>query len=65
MMIHAIKSALSGLSAYSTTISVNASNIANAGTEGFKKKSRNPLLGGTSGISGADGAGRNSRAGVL
>lgn len=37
MMIPAIKSALSGLSAYSTTISVNASNIANAGTEGFKK----------------------------
>ena len=37
MMIPAIQSALSGLSAYSAKISSNASNIANAGTEGFKK----------------------------
>jgi len=37
MMIPAMQSALSGLSAYSAKISSNANNIANAGTEGFKK----------------------------
>lgn len=36
-MIPAIQSALSGLSAYSSKISSNANNIANASTEGFKK----------------------------
>ena len=36
-MIPAIQSALSGLSAYSAKINSNASNIANANTEGFKK----------------------------
>lgn len=36
-MIPAMQSALSGLSAYSAKISSNANNIANAGTEGFKK----------------------------
>lgn len=36
-MIPAMQSALSGLSAYSTKINANANNIANAGTEGFKK----------------------------
>lgn len=36
-MIPAIQSALSGLSAFSTKINSNANNIANAGTEGFKK----------------------------
>ena len=36
-MIPAIQSAFSGLSAYSAKINSNASNIANANTEGFKK----------------------------
>lgn len=36
-MIPALQSALTGLSAYSTKINSNADNIANAGTEGFKK----------------------------
>ncbi len=36
-MIPAMQSALSGLSAYSAKIGANANNIANAGTEGFKK----------------------------
>jgi len=36
-MIPAIQSALSGLSAFSTKNNSNANNIANSGTEGFKK----------------------------
>lgn len=36
-MFPAIQSALSGLSAHSAKIHSNANNIANAGTEGFKK----------------------------
>jgi flagellar basal-body rod protein FlgC len=36
-MIPAMQSALSGLSAYSSKINSNANNIANGGTEGFKK----------------------------
>jgi flagellar basal-body rod protein FlgC len=36
-MIPAMQSALSGLSASSTKINSSANNIANAGTEGFKK----------------------------